>query len=200
MHFRRSPAALQSALICLLPAICVVLGLTSCAELDTNDPARNEQYASLVNRLSWTEPLSGKRDGLRSSWPVKTLAGQRETFPLAQIKQCDKDGAACAWGVMLAHRRVDQVVFLPNAISVDLLLAIDIDRRQQVREPGFEAMMAIPADVPALRSRQELKQRFTLPYGKVQHIDLDFGLGFDLCAQRYDSAGRALDICEIPYI
>ncbi len=182
-------------------ALCVLVGLalTACAT-DSNDPIKDRQYVSVVNSLSWTNPLTGKRDGVRTSWPVKSLQGHDETYPLAQIQQCDKAGGACAWGIMRAHRAVGQVAYVAAGVAVDLTLAIDIDRHQEVRLPGFNAAMAIPADVLALRYKKELRQNFTLPYGKVQHMDLDYGISFDLCALRYDAGGRALDVCEIPYI
>ena len=185
----------------LIPAICVIVALllSACAT-NPNDPVKDGQYVSLVSSLSWTNPLTGKRDGSRSSWPVKTLQGHDEAYPLAQIRQCDQAGKACAWGVMRAHRKVAKVAYGPAGVTVELALAIDIDRRQEVHQADFNAAMAIPSDIPALRFRKELKQTFTLSYGKVQHIDLEYGLSFDLCALRYDAVGRALDRCEIPYI
>ena len=183
----------------LASAMCIALGLSACAT-DPNDPIRDQQYVSVINSLSWTNPLTGKRDGLRTSWPAKTLQGQDEAFPLAQIRQCDAAGAACAWGVMRARRSVGRVAYTSAGVNLDLVLAIDIERRQEVRGADFNAAMAIPADVPALHYRKELRQSFTLAYGKVQHVALDYGLSFELCALRYDAAGRALDVCEIPYI
>ena len=179
-------------------AVCLalVLALSACAGL------KERQYTSFVNSLSWTNPMTGKRDGLRSSWPEKTLQGQTESFPLAQLRQCDAAGAACAWGVMRAQRSVSRVDSVPGGISIDLVLVIDVDRRQEVHGPDSKVAMAmaIPADVSAVRYKKEIRQRFILPYGKVQHVELDYGLSFELCALRYDAAGRALDVCEIPYI
>ena len=184
-----------------LSAVCMAVALTlSACATDPNDPLTEKQYVSVINSLSWTNPLTGKRDGSRSSWPAKDLQGRQEAFPLAQIRQCNAAGAACAWGVMRAQRSVSRIAYVPAGVSVDVALAIDIDRRQEVHEPDFNAAMTIPADVPALRYKKQLRQSFTLTYGKVQHVELDYGLGFDLCALRYDAAGRALDVCEIPYI
>jgi hypothetical protein len=69
--------------------------LSACADMGRQDtgPAP-QQYVSLVNSLSWTNALSGKRDGSRSSWPLKDPAGRSEVFPLAQLKQCDQGGGA----------------------------------------------------------------------------------------------------------
>ncbi len=51
-----------------------------------NDPARAKQTVSIVNAMTWTNPLSGKRDGVRTAWPLARLASHEEIFPLAQIK------------------------------------------------------------------------------------------------------------------
>ena len=183
----------------LASAMCIALSLSACAT-DPNDPLKDQQYVAVINSLSWNNPLTGKRDGSRTSWPAKTLQGQDEAFPLAQIRKCDAAGAACSWGVMRAQRSVSRVAYTAAGVNLDLVLAIDIERRQEVRGADFHTAMAIPADVPALQYKKELRQSFMLVYGRVQHIELDHGLSFDLCALRYDAAGRALDVCEIPYI
>ncbi|HAT31464.1 MAG TPA: hypothetical protein DCW29_11615 [Janthinobacterium sp.] len=183
----------------LLLATCAC-AVSACAVfLDPNDPGKDQQYVSVVNSLTWTNPLTGKRDGARSSWPLKTMAGQDEAFPLAQLKQCDGAGA-CAWGVMRAHRSLSAFTYLPGGVRLDMGLVVDVDRRQEAHRENFNTSLAIPSDVAALRGKKELRRSLTLQYGKVQHIDLDFGMGYDVCALRYDGAGRALDICEIPYI
>ncbi|HEV7814999.1 MAG TPA: hypothetical protein VGP06_07845 [Janthinobacterium sp.] len=179
----------------------VALALSACASLgNPGDPGKDRQYVSLVNSLSWTNALSGKRDGSRSSWPLKNLAGQDEVFPLAQLKQCDQAGAACAWGVMSAHRSVSAIRYVPGGVTLDLAMHVDVDRRQEMHKPEFNTAMAIPADVASLRSTKEFRRTLTLQYGKIQHIDFDYGVGFDVCVLRYDAAGQALDMCEIPYI
>lgn len=175
------------------------MALAGCASVAPNDPVKQGQYVSVINSLTWTNPMSGKRDGLRSSWPLRTLKGQDERFPLAQLKQC-APGGQCAWGVMRAHRSLTEFAYTPDGVRLDLLLGIDIDRRQEVRDPDYQAAMAIPSDIPSLHVKRDVKRTLTLEYGKVQHIDVDYGVRLDVCALRYDAAGKALDVCDIPYI
>jgi hypothetical protein len=176
------------------------LALSACAGIGQQTAPVPQQYVSLVNSLSWTNALSGKHDGSRSSWPLNDTAGRNEVFPLAQLKQCDQSGGACAWGVMSAHRSISGIAYGPDGVSFDLVLQIDIDRRQEMHKPEFNTAMAIPGDVATLRSAKEVRRRMTLQYGKVQHIAFDYGVGFDVCVLRYDAAGHALDACDIPYI
>ena len=191
---------LPVALLCAMTAA----ALSACASLSgaPDAPAVERQYVSVINSLSWTNALSGKRDGLRTSWPLDSLQGHKETFPLAQIKQCSKagnDDETCAWGVMRAQRNVSKVSQVPGGISLDLSLGIEIERSARVREPGFDVAMTMPADVPALRWSGGLKRNFMLVFGEVQHVDLAHGISYDVCALRYDAGGRALDVCAIPY-
>lgn len=187
----------------LVPALCVIsaLALSACALVPSpNDPLKDGQYASFVNSLSWTNPMSGKRDGLRSSWPLKTLAGHEESFPLGQVKHCEPAGGACSWGVLSAQRKVGKFRYLPDGVSVDVTLELDVDRRQEAHRPGYDAVMAIPSDIPSLRLQKKVQRTLTLQYGKVEHLDFDYGLRFDVCVLRYDVNGRALDTCDIPHI
>lgn len=186
----------------------VPLLLTGCALLRSPyDPIRDKQYVSVINSLSWINPLSGKRDGVRTSWPLTELAGHAEMFPLAQLRQCPEEhGGAeggqvlCAWGVLAAERKIGRFNYEPGGVTLELALAIDIDRRQEMRRTEAKTAMAIPADVPVLKYKKKVQQTMNLPYGQVQHIQLGYGLRFDICARRLDAAGRALDQCEIPYI
>lgn len=161
--------------------------------------AQEEQYVSIVNSLTWTNPMTGKRDGLRSSWPLKGLKGQDEQFPLAQVRECNPAGA-CTWGVMLAHRKLNEFTYVDGGVTVDLTLGLNIDRRQEVKRPDYQAAMAIPSDVAVIRVVRELVRKLDLKYGKVQHVDADYGVRLDVCVLRYDAAGQALDVCDIPYI
>lgn len=171
------------------------------------DPARNQQTVSVINSLSWTNPMTGKRDGVRTSWPLAQLAGHEEVFPLAQLRQCAEQPNAtpavpsgCAWGVLAAERRIGRYRYEPGGVGLDLTLAIDIDRRQEMRRMDLKTAMTIPADMPALKYKKKLHQSMNLAYGQVQQIQLGHGLRFDICARRLDAAGRALDQCDIPYI
>jgi hypothetical protein len=181
-------------------ALCTgaVLALSACATQPAA-PAKDQQHVSLIHSLNWTNGVTGKPDGARSSWPLATLRGHKETFPLAQIKQCDQAGA-CAFGIMSAARTVEAWSPAPGGVGVELALAIDIDRSQHAREPGLNTTMTIPANVQALRWKGEIKRSFVLVFGAVQHIDLDYGISFDVCAIRYDAAGQALDVCDILYL
>lgn len=172
------------------------LALSACATAGA-PPAG--QTVSLVNSLSWVNPVDGKRDGSRTSWP---LAGGRladEHFPLAQLKQCDAQ-KQCAFGVMRAKRSVSRIEYAEGGVNVTFALDIDVARRQQARQGETQTAMAIPKDVPALAARQEIKRTFGLKYGKVEQVELEHGVRYQLCAQRHDASGKAIDVCEIPFI
>ena len=180
--------------------VCVVAAgaLSACTAITApNNPVKDKQYVSLVNSLTWTNALTGKRDGSRSSTPL--AAGHKELFPLAQLKQCEGAGP-CAWGVMNAQRSVTSVKYVPDGVILGLALTVDVKRRQEMREGNFSAAMAIPSDVPALGATKQVERSLTLKYGQVEHIDFDYGVGFDVCVLRYDAAGRALDTCAIAHI
>lgn len=192
-------SCVMNKLCCYAIAWLGALLLSACASMPgPDDPQKDGQYVSVINSLTAINPLSGKRDGLRSSWPLKTLQGHQEYFPLSQIKQCE--GGSCAWGVMSAQRGVTSIKYVPGGVRFDVSLAIDIGRRQEIHQGNFNAAMAIPSDVAALSYNKKLQRSFTLQYGKVQTIELDYGIRFDVCALRYDAAGRALDVCEIAHI
>jgi hypothetical protein len=179
--------------------------LSGCTMMrNQNDPAREKQTVSVINAMTWTNPLSGKRDGMRTTWPLLQLAGHEEIFPLAQIKNCpasqDATAVPCAWGVLSASRSIMRYDYANGGVNLDLNVLVDVHRRQQDRRRNFHTSMAIPTDVPALQYRKVLQQGVALPYGKVYRIDLEYGLRFEICAQRLDQNGRALDKCDIPYI
>jgi hypothetical protein len=175
------------------------LALAGCAGFSPNDPAREKQYVSVINSLTWTNPLSGKRDGMRSGWPLADTKSHTEQFPLAQLKQCAPDGA-CAWGVMQAQRSFAAYRYVPGGVQIDLTLGLDIDRRQEMHQPGLHGAMKIPSDVAALKASKLEQRTLSLQYGKVEHLEFDFGVSYDICALRYDAAGKPLDVCPIPYI
>lgn len=181
-------------------AVCAgaVLALSACST-PPGALTKDGQYVSVVHSLNWTNGVTGKRDGARSSWPLAGLRNHEEAFPLAQIKQCDEAGA-CAFGIMRAHRTVSTWSHVPGGIKLDLVLDIEIDRSGRARQPGFNTAMKIPADVAALRWNGEVKRSFMLVFGQVQHVDFDYGISFDVCALRYDAEGQALDVCDILYL
>jgi hypothetical protein len=172
------------------------LGLTR----SPHDPARSGQTVSVINAMTWTNPLSGKRDGVRTAWPLSQLASHEEIFPLAQVKKCPDGGMPCAWGVLSASRNITRYDYMAGGVTLDMALVVDVHRRQQDRRRNFHTSMAIPADVPALQYRKQLQQAVALPYGKVYRIDFEHGIRFEICTQRMDANGRALDNCDIPYI
>lgn len=182
--------------------LCLPVLLCGCALMrDAHDPAKDKQYVSVINALTWTNPVSGKRDGVRTSWPITQLAGHEEIFPLAQISKCGPpDAKSCAWGILSASRNITRYSYMAGGVTLDLGLEVDVHRRQQDRRRNFHTSMAIPSDVPALSYQKLVKQAVALPYGKVYTIELDYGMQFAICALRMDESGRALDRCDIPYI
>ncbi|MEC5163149.1 hypothetical protein ACFDR9_000710 [Janthinobacterium sp. CG_23.3] len=193
--------AMMNRTVTLAASALAACTLSACAVLPSeHDPAKDQQYVSMVNSLSWINPMTGKRDGLRSSWPLKAHKGEVEIFPLAQIKHCEAAGAPCAWGVMVAQRKLNRFTYAPGGVTLELGLALDVDRRQEIHRGTFNAAMAIPSDIAALRWKKDEQRTLNLQYGRVERIEFDYGVRFEVCALRYDASGRALDICEIPYI
>src|SRR5262249_19043619 len=98
--------------------------LSGCAMFrDSNDPAKDKQYVVVVNSLTWTNPVSGKKDGTRTVWPLVQLANHEEVFPLAQIKHCP-EGLPCAWGVLSAARNITRYKYEPGGITLDIGLDV----------------------------------------------------------------------------
>ena len=174
--------------------------LSACASLGTPAGLQPGQTVAVVNSLSWDNPLSGKRDGVRTSWPIKDGKIAAEYFPLAQLKQCDAAGNACAWGVMRAWRSAPTLAYVDGGVDVALSVAIDVARRQDARQGETQTAMAIPQDVAALAGKKQVQPRWKLKYGKVEQVDLDYGVRYQVCVQRYDAAGKAIDTCDIPFI
>lgn len=182
-----------------LTVIAATMALSACAGLGTPPGLQAGQSVAVVNSLSWINPLSGKRDGVRTSWPLKDGRLADEDFPLAQLKQCDAQGQ-CAWGVLRAGRSVPSLAYADGGVNLTVLLSTDVARRQAARQGEVQTAMAIPKDVPALNGRQQVKRSYGLRYGKVEQIELENGVRYQVCAQRFDAARKPLDVCEIPYI
>ena len=181
-------------------AAAALLALAGCAAVPgPHDPARTNHTVSLVNSLSWTNAVSDKPDALRTAWPLAGLSAHTEQFPLAQVKQCDAAGV-CSWGVLKAQRTLSAPRYVAGGVAVDVELAVDVDRSHDALQGGEKVAMAIPADVPALSAKRTVRKSLVLQYGKVERIGLDFGIGYDLCAQRLDKAGNAVDACDIPFL
>ena len=181
-------------------AAAALLALAGCAGLPgVHDPAPTGHTVSLVNQLSWTNAVSGKPDALRSAWPLAGLTQHTEQFPLAQVKQCDAAGV-CAWGVLKARRMLSAPRQVAGGVALDLELAIDVGRAGDAVQGGETVALAIPADVPALAGTRTVRKSLVLPYGKVERIELDFGIAYELCAQRLDPAGQLVDTCDIPFL
>lgn len=175
------------------------LVLSACASVGGSSGLPAGQTVSLVNSLSWVNPIDGKRDGVRTSWPLKDGRLANENFPLAQLKQCDSKGQ-CAFGVMRAQRSVPSFVYAEGGVNVTFALDIEVARRQAARQGEVQTAMAIPKDVPALAGRQDIRRTVGLQYGKVEQVELEYGVRYQLCAQRHDASGKAIDVCEIPFI
>lgn len=172
-----------------------LLVLAGCASV----PPAGAPTVSIVNSLSFTNALSGKRDGLRSAWPMHQLAQTTEKFPLAQIKQCDPAGV-CSWGVLSAKRTFGQVRSLPDGVALAVELVVDVERSQRAHGNGQNAAMTIPADVAALQLKRSVKRDLVLEFGKVERIELEHGISYALCALRLDAERQPLDTCAIDYI
>jgi hypothetical protein len=174
--------------------------LSGCAMWrNPNDPARNKQSVVVVNSMTWPHAASGKQDGTRTVWQLEQLDNNEEIFPLAQIKHCP-DALPCAWGVLSASRNITRYHYEPGGVMLELGLNVDVHRRQQDRRRNFHTSIAVPSDVPAISFQRVLQESVSLPYGKVYRVDMDYGITYQLCAQRVDAAGKALDKCDIPYI
>lgn len=181
-------------------AAAALLALAGCAAMpDPHDPARTNHTVSLVNSLSWTNAVSDTPDSLRTAWPLAGLTQHAEQFPLAQVKQCDAAGA-CNWGVLKAQRTLSAPRYVAGGVAVDVELAVDVDRSHDALQGGENVAMAIPADVPALNAKRTVRKSLVLQYGKVERIGFDFGISYELCAQRLDKAGKAVDACDIPFM
>ncbi|MBZ2208598.1 hypothetical protein [Massilia soli] len=180
--------------------VAVLLALAGCAAVPgLHDPARTNQAVSLVNMLSWTNAVSDKPDALRTAWPLAALTQHTEQFPLTQVKQCDAAGV-CKWGVLKAQRMLSAPRYVAGGVAVDLALSIDVGRAGDALQGGETVALAIPADVQALEGKRTVRKPLVLPYGKVERIDLGFGIAYDLCAQRLNAAGQPVDSCDIPYL
>lgn len=176
-------------------AAIALLAVAGCASVVPDTPTT----ISVVNSLSFDNAVSGKRDGLRSAWPAATLGGSAEQFPMAQIKQCDKSGAACSWGVLKAQRSFGKVREVPGGVAVEVEVQIDLDRSLRAKSKDQDATVTIPADVPALKGKLLETRSVVLEYGKVTRIDFKYGISYELCALRLDAARLPLDKCEIAY-
>ncbi|AXA92088.1 hypothetical protein [Massilia sp. YMA4] len=192
---------LHSLPLSLSVSTLVLSTLSGCGMMrNAHDPARDKLTVSVVNAMTWTNPLSGKRDGIRTAWPLAQLANHEEIFPLAQIKHCDGAQLPCKWGVLSASRSITRYEYIAGAVTLDLGLLVDVHRRQQDRRRNFHTSMAIPTDVAALTYRKTAQEGVVLPYGRVYRVEMEYGLRYEICAQRVDASGRALDKCDIPYI
>ena len=176
----------------------IAITLSACASLGTPVGLEAGQKVAVVNSLSWDNPLTGKRDGVRTSWPVENGKVAVEPFALAQLKQCD--AGSCAWGVMRAQRSAPTLVYTPGGVDLSFVLDVDVARSQELHTDQVNMSVTIPKDVTVLSSRQQLRPALHLKYGKVEQVDLDYGVRYQVCVQRYDAAGKVIDRCEIPYI
>lgn len=179
----------------LFPLVLVALALGGCAS--PHAPAPGEPSVQLVNVLSWDNALSGKRDGLRSAWPLHRLRGHDEAFPLAQVKHCQ--GAVCSWGVLKARRTLRAAKATEQGVRLDLVLDVDVARSHAQRTGPQQAAVNIPADVPALAAQRHVERSVDFAYGQVTRIGFDFGIAYELCAERLDGAGKPVDRCPLPY-
>jgi hypothetical protein len=166
----------------------------------TSVPPAATPAVSIVNSLGFTNAMTGKRDGLRSAWPMDQLAQSTERFPLALVKQCEQGAALCSWGVLNAQRTVGKVRPMPSGVMLEYELVLDLARSQRVHGKEQNAALTIPADVPALQMKRTVKREVVLEYGKVQRVELEPGISYALCALRLDAERKPIDTCAIDYI
>jgi hypothetical protein len=169
-------------------AAAALLALAGCASVAPDAaPA-----VSVINSLTYDNAISGQRDGERTAWPLAGLARSSEPFPMAQVKQCDADGARCSWGVMKAQRSFGKVTLVPGGVSVELEVAVEVDRSLRNKNSEQDTTMTIPANVGALQAKRVQKRSMVLEFGKVTRIDFNYGISYEVCAQR-----QALDQCAL---
>jgi hypothetical protein len=174
-----------------------VLALAGCNTI----PPAPAPDVSIINSLSFNHAISGKRDAMRTAWPMDQLPQTTELFPLAQVKQCDKTGEPCRWGIVRAKRTFGKVAAAAAGVALELELVLDVARSQRAHGRGQYAAMSIPGSVASIpQGRHTVKRALVLEYGKVQRIDLGHGISYELCALRLDAARKAIDTCAIDYI
>ena len=171
-----------------------LLALGGCASVPSDAP-----QVTIVNSFSYDNAITGTRDGLRSAWVLQGVAGTKENYPLAQVKQCDKEGAACSWGVLKSERKFGSAKQVANGVELEFSIWISVERYQGMKTTLVSTKMKIPDDVPALQARRIEKRSLLLEYGKVARIDLDFGIAYEVCAQRTDAALKPLDECPVTF-
>lgn len=177
-----------------------LLALAGCTVVpDQHDPAPAGLAVSVVNSLTWPDAMKDRPDSLRTAWPLRGGVAHTEQFPLVQVKRCDAAGA-CSWGVAKAQRTISGARHVANGIALEVELALDVDRRHEMRQGAEMLVLAIPADVPALSAKRTVRKSLVLTYGKVERIALDFGIGYNICAQRLDTGGQPVDACAIPHM
>lgn len=171
-----------------------LLTLAGCASVRQADTPT----VSVINSLSFDNAVTGRRDGLRSAWPLDSLNRATEHFPLAQVKQCDTAGV-CSWGVLKSQRSFSKVRQVPGGVALEVDVQVEVDRSLQADHMNLSAAVTIPADVGALQSKVRVKREVVLEFGKVERIDFDFGIRYELCALRLDAARKPVDTCPIAY-
>lgn len=169
--------------------VTALLALAGCASAP-----QDTTPASIINVLTFDNAMTGKRDAIQTNAPVDTLANSSASIGLGQIKQCGAPGAPCQWGILKAKRSVGKVTRMPNGVSLDIDVMIDVNRAHKA-EGTDRLAMAIPSHVKALQFTQNQKRTMLLEYGKVQRLDFNNGVGFELCAVRLDARREPLDQC-----
>ena len=175
--------------------LAAALALAGCASVAP--PAAVQPAVMLVDSLYFTNAMDGKPDVQRTVRALNAAAPDIAYFPMAQVKECEKEGAQCSWGVLNAQRTVDSVRVTPTGVALKVDVLVDIDRRQQVNRPDYVMAMAIPSDIPALQAKQTIKQDMVVEFGKPTRVELKHGVVYQLCAMRMDAAREPIDKCNI---
>ena len=185
----------HTSLALLSPLAALVL-MAGCASVPAPQDGA-QPSVMLVDSLYFTNAMNDQPDVQRTVRSVAAGATDVAYFPMAQLKQCPKDAAACSWGVLNAQRTVSAARLTPDGVAVKLDVVVDIDRRQQVNRPDYAMAMAIPSDIPALQSKQNIKQDLLIAYGKPSRIELRHGIVYQVCAMRLNAARQPIDQCNI---
>ena len=101
---------------------------------------------------------------------------------------------------MRAQRGAPTLAYVDGGVDLAVSVSIDVARRQDARQGETQTAMAIPQDVAALSGKQRVQPGWKLRYGKVEQVELDYGVRYQVCVQRYDAAGKVIDTCAIPFI
>jgi hypothetical protein len=172
--------------------LAAVIALSGCAALEQRAQRDN---ITIVNAVSWPDSVDGTPHRERARLTLTEAHGRTEHYPLMQIKSCKEGGRDCVWGVARVDGTIRVRNVTPGQVDLSVAMNVDIARRQEVALPGFSMMLELPKDITAFSHQRKLTHDLSLAYGKVQQIDLDYGMKLDLCVARNGADGKPADAC-----